>query len=217
MSNGKIKNLLQDGKVTDVRGESDTLKLWESYRQQATMWRAIALLQIPATALAIILALVLWMSRSITLKVPGKPLPGVYAAQEIPDTEFVNFATDFVNLLSSYQPNVARRQFERAAMMITEPFLTKFRSDFMTFELKAIETTSRTQFFFADPEAIKVSREDKKVFVTYIGERLKMVAGQELPLAKTKFTVVLSMVPRNSLNPYGIAVSDFIAEDANRN
>lgn len=213
MSKAKIQELLREGGVTDVRGESDTIKLWESYRAQAVLWRAIALLQIPATSLAIILAITLWMTRSITLKVPGKPLPGVYAAQEIPDTEFINFASDFLNLFASYQPNVVRRQYERASMMITEPFLTKFKNDILPLELKAIETTSRTQFFFADPEAIKVERDGKNVNVSFTGDRLKIVAGQELPLVKTKFIITLSMVPRNSLNPYGIAVSNFTTEE----
>lgn len=216
MAKGKIKELLKEGGVSEVKGETDTLKLWEAYKSQAVLWRAIALLQIPATGLAIILAMLMWTTRSITLKVPGKPLPGVYAAQEIPDTEFVNSATDFVNLVASYQHNVARRQYERAAMMITEPFLTKFKDDFITFELKAIETTSRTQFFFADPNETKVERSGKDVKVTFIGDRLKIVAGQELPLARTRFSVTLKMIPRNPLNPYGIAVSDFVADDGER-
>ena len=213
MTKKKLQQLLNEGNVSDVRGESDTLKLWESYKQQAFLWRAIALLQIPATSLSILLALVLWGTRSITLKVPGKPLPGIYAAQEVPDTEFINFATEFLNLVTSYQPNVASRQFERAAMMVQEPFLTRFQRDFISLELKAIESTSRTQFFFADPEGIKITREEKNVIIAYPGERLKIVAGQELPLVKTKFIVTLSTVARNQLNPYGLAVIDFAVEE----
>ena len=168
MTKKKLQQLLNEGNVSDVRGESDTLKLWESYKQQAFLWRAIALLQIPATSLSILLALVLWGTRSITLKVPGKPLPGIYAAQEVPDTEFINFATEFLNLVTSYQPNVASRQFERAAMMVQEPFLTRFQRDFISLELKAIESTSRTQFFFADPEGIKITREEKNVIILHL-------------------------------------------------
>jgi hypothetical protein len=213
MSNKKIQSLLEQGNVSPVKNESDTIKLWESYRQQALLWRAIALLQIPATSLAIILALVLWSTRSIILKVPAKPLPGTYAVQDIPDTEFINFTQDFVNLVASYQQNVARRQYERAVMMVTEPYLTQFKEQMLSFELRAIETTSRTQFFFADPSKTKVSREGRNVLVSFTGDRLKIVAGQELPLVKTKYTVQLSMIPRNPINPYGIAVSGFTAEE----
>ena len=213
MSKEKLKTLLEHGNVSNVKNESDTIKLWESYRSQALLWRAIALLQIPATSLAVILAMLLWSTRSITLRVPAKPLPGTWAAQDIPDTEFVNFAQDFVNLLASYQQNVARRQYERAAMMVTEPYLSKFKEEMLSFELRAIETTSRTQFFFADPTKITVTRDGRNIFVAFTGDRLKMVAGQELPLVKTKYTVQLSMIPRNPINPYGIAVTGFTAEE----
>lgn len=213
MAREKISELLRDGNVIDSKSESDTIRLWESYRDQALLWRAISLFQIPATALAIILCIVLATTRSITLKVPAKPLPGVYAAQEVPDAEFANVATDFVNLITSYQPNVARRQYEYASQMVIEPFLSKFRTDFLNFELKAIETTNRTQFYFIDPLQTKVARVEKTVVVTFFGDRLKIVAGQELPLVQTKFEVTLSMMPRNPLNPYGIMVSNFVAED----
>lgn len=213
MSKQKLKTLLQEGSVSDVRGESDTIKLWESYRQQALLWRAIALLQIPATAIACLLALLLWTTRSVTLKVPANPKPGTYAVQDIPNSEFINFAQDYVNLLASYQHRVARRQFEAAALMITEPYLSRFRDQMLTFELKAIETTSRTQFFFADPSKISLERDGKRLNVSFIGDRLKIVAGQELPLVKTKFTVQLATIPKNPINPYGIAVVDFVAEE----
>ncbi len=213
MAKEKLKALLNEGKVSEVRGESDTIKLWESYRQQALLWRAIALLQIPATAIACLLAIILWSTRSITLKVPPKPLPGTYAAQDIPNAEFINFAQDFVNLMSSYQHRVARRQFEAAALMITEPYLSRFRDELLTFELKAIETTSRTQFFFADPEKTTIERDGRELKVSFTGDRLKVVAGQELPLVKTKFTVHLRTIPRNPINPYGIAITDFVAEE----
>jgi hypothetical protein len=156
----------------------------------------------------------MWTTRSIILKVPAKPLPGTYAAQDIPDTEFINFTQDFVNLVASYQQNVARRQYERAVMMVTEPYLTQFKEQMLSFELRAIETTSRTQFFFSDPSKTEIKREGRNVLVSFTGDRLKMVAGQELPLVKTKYTVQLSMIPRNPINPYGIAVSGFSAEEA---
>jgi hypothetical protein len=213
MSKQKLKSLLDEGKVTDVRGESDTIKLWESYRQQALLWRAIALLQIPATALACLLAVIMWSTRSIILKVPQNPKPGTYAAQDIPNSEFINFAQEYVNLLASYTHPVARRQFEAAALMITEPYLSKFREEILVSELKVIETTSRTQFFFADPAKTTIERDGRTLRVTFSGDRLKIVAGQELPLVKTKFSVQLTTIPRNPVNPYGIAITDFAAEE----
>ena len=98
--------------------------------------------------------------------------------------------------------------------MVTEPYLTQFREQMLTFELRVIETTARTQFFFAEPNKIEVKRDGRNVFVSFTGDRLKIVAGQELPLVKTKFTVQLAMIPRNPIHPYGIAVSGLTAEDA---
>lgn len=213
MSNEKIKTLLLQGNVADVRGESDTIKLWESYRQQALLWRAIALLQIPATSLAVLLAFALWATRSVTLRVPAKPLPGIYAAQDIPNTEFINFSQDFLNLVSSYNHLVARRQYDAASQMTAEPFLSKFNDQMLGQELKVIESTSRTQYFFADPSKTQINRDGKFVTVSFFGDREKIVAGQELPLIKTKFNITLTMMPRNSINPYGIAVIDYSAEE----
>src|SRR5690606_41834731 len=66
----------------DGRSEADTIRLWENYREQALMWRALALLQIPATFIALVFALWIWNTRSITLEVPAKPLPGRYLAKD---------------------------------------------------------------------------------------------------------------------------------------
>lgn len=207
-----IKKLVNDTK-TDGRTSGDTIKLWEGYREQATLWRAVALLQMPGTAFAVALCIMLWSTHNVTLKVPERPLPGTYLAQDIPDVEFINEASDFVNLIASYQPAVARRQFEAARQKLVEPFLTKFDTDIMNFELKAIESTSRTQILFVDPTQSSVRRVGKEVLVTFIGDRLKMVAGKELPTVKTKFTVALTTVPRNSLNKYGIVVSNLQLDD----
>ncbi|MCB0309843.1 MAG: hypothetical protein KDD42_01330 [Bdellovibrionales bacterium] len=204
------KELLKQSSIVDARRESDTIRLWESYRDQATLWRALALLQIPATCIAIIFAIVLWNTRSIVLNVPAKPLPGKYAAQDIPDTEFINIATDFLNLVASYQHNVARRQFEAAAQMLSEPLLSRFVENGLGTELKTIESTNRTQVFFVDPLKTEILRDnDREITIIMMGDRLKIVAGRELPLEKTKFSITMTTIPRNKLNPYGIVITDY--------
>lgn len=217
IAQGIKDNVVRHTEIFDARGETDTIRLWESHRDQALMWRAIALLQIPATLVLTIFSVILWTSRSITLNVPAKPLPGMYLAKEIPDTEFVEFSTDFINLIATYQPAVARRQFERARGMTIEPMLTRFDSEMMGIELKAIEQTNRTQIFFPDPSKTKFERyDDRQVKVSFTGDRLKMVAGQDLPSEETRFTVVLTTIPRSSLNPYGIVVTNVTFENLSR-
>lgn len=207
------KEIINDSRVIDSRGENDTLRLWENYRDQALLWRALALLQIPATLILVIFAFYLWGSQEITLNVPRNPLPGLYAAQEIPDTEFIDVATNFINLIATYQPAVARRQFQKAREILKEPMLEIFDREMIGTELKAIENTNRTQLFFVDPTKTSIERRDNHVFVTTIGDRLKIVAGKQLPVVLTKFQVSMTTIPRNDLNPYGIVVDNVTFEN----
>ncbi|MEZ4753085.1 MAG: hypothetical protein R3A13_02105 [Bdellovibrionota bacterium] len=199
--------LIGDASVFDSRKDNDTIRLWEGYREQAMLWRALSLFQIPVTFIALVFALVLWNTRSVTLNVPAKPLPGLYAAHEIPDTEYINVATDFVNLVATYQPAVAERQFQEAQKMLVEPMLSKFNSDMFGIELSTITNTDRTQIFFADPTKTSLERtQNNEVIVVMSGERLKIISGRELPTAPTKFTIVMTTIPKNVLNPYGIVI-----------
>jgi hypothetical protein len=209
----KPSKVVKGSELIDSKKESDTIRLWENYKDQAILWRSIALLQIPATFICAGLALALWLTRSITLNVPPKPLPGQYLAQDIPDSEFIDAATDFINLIASYQPTVARRQFMRAREMTMEPLLGRFNTEMMGTELKAIENTARTQLFFPDPTQTEVIRDGTEVHVKMLGERLKYVAGRELPPVTTRFVVTLTTVPRHSLNPYGIVVINVTSEN----
>ena len=209
----KAKQLAADTIMKETRGETDTVKLWENFREQAAMWRAIALFQMPTTFLLVMFSLILWTGRSTTLNVPAKPLPGSYLAKEIPDTEFIEYATTFVNLIATYQPAVGRRQFEQARTMLKEPMLSRFEQEMMQIELKAIETTSRTQLFFVDPVKTKVTRiSEKEVAVDFEGERQKIIAGKELPTTQVKYSVTLTTIPRQSINPYGIVITNAIYE-----
>ena len=210
----QAKKLIKNASVIDNRHESDTVKLWESYREQALLWRALSLLQIPATLVAVLLAYYMANTRNITLKVPQKPLPGLYAVQEIPDSEFVDVATEFVNLIATYQPTVARRQFTAAMDLLKEPMLSKFHDEMMQIELKAIENTNRTQIFFVDPLRTTIRRGRKRqVTVSLAGERMKIISGKELPLVKTRFTITMTTIPKNRFNPYGIVVTNIVAEN----
>lgn len=201
-----LRGKVADTHLTATRGHNDTIRLWENYRDQATMWRSLSLLQLPTTLIAIVFAVVMWTTREVTLSVPSKPMPGSYPAQDVPDTEFVNVATDYVNLIATYQPGTARKQFEAASAMLMEPVLTKFRQDMLGGELGAIEASTRTQVFFVDPTKTEVSRKGSEVTVTMIGDRWKVIAGSDLPTTTSRFRVTMTTLPRNPLNPYGIVI-----------
>jgi hypothetical protein len=213
MSSAAVKKVIRDASVFEARKDNDTIRVWENYRDQAILWRSIALIQFPATAIALIFAMFMWNAREVILNVPSKPLPGIYKAEDIPDTEFVDAATGFTNLVASYQPNLARRQFAKAAEQVKEPLLSRFAIEMMQNELQTIENTQRTQIFFVDPTRTTVTRDGKDVKVTLTGERVKYIAGKEIPSIETSFIVTMTTVPRNVMNPYGIVVNDMAFEN----
>jgi hypothetical protein len=210
---GKAENLIKDTKLKDNRRESDTLRLWEGYQDQALLWRSLALLQIPTSLACVVLSMILFYNRQTIINVPAKPAPGVYSVEEINDVEFQEVAINFVNLIASYQPATARRQYSKARELLAEPILTQFDKDMMGNELKAIENTKRTQLYFMDPSRSQLFRDPGGIKIEMIGDRIKYIAGKELPAVITKYTVFLSTVPRNDLNPYGIVVTNVLTEN----
>jgi hypothetical protein len=202
-----VRDKIADTQLAAGRDQSDTIRLWENYKDQSLMWRSLSLIQIPTTCIAILFAIVMWSTREITLTVPSKPMPGIYAAQDIPDNEFVNVAMDYINLIATYQPRTARRQFEAASAMLKEPLLSKFKEEMLNSELGAIENSSRTQVFFVDPLKTGVARRGNDVVVSVEGERWKVIAGAELPTVTSRFRVTMTTIPRNQINPYGIVVT----------
>ena len=198
--------LVDQTTVAEAGSGGDTIRLWENYREQATMWRAIALLQIPATIVAVALAALMWSTRVSYLNVPSRPLPGQYSINELPDTEFENVATDFVNLVGSYSATTARQQFATASELLVEPYLTTYKKDMIETVLPAIEQIGRTQMFMVDPAKTVFDRKGKFMTVTYIGERTRFIAGREIAAKRGQFKITMTTNPRNRLNPYGIVI-----------
>ncbi len=85
LASKNVKSVVADTQLKATRSESDTIRLWENYKDQALLWRSIALIQFPTTLVAIIFATFLWSTRVINLTVPTKPEPGVNVAQDIPE------------------------------------------------------------------------------------------------------------------------------------
>ncbi|MFN8391978.1 MAG: hypothetical protein U0136_16935 [Bdellovibrionota bacterium] len=192
------------------RAGADTIRLWEGYREQAYLWRALCLLQMPATALSIAAALVMYFFADTIIEVPERPQPGVYGVQQLPDSQFIDAATAVVNLIATYQPAVARRQFKTARKYLWEPALSEFENTMMTAEIQAIEETKRSQMFFVNPRLIKVDRypEFEQVVVRIPGIRQKLIGSKPLPPDEMVYYVKMTTIPRNVSNEYGIVVVD---------
>lgn len=210
MAKRALKDDIRQLETVGGRAGADTLRLWEGYRDQALMWRAIALLQMPATALAIAAALIMYFFADTIIEVPQRPQPGYYSLKQLPDSEFISVATEIVNLIASYQPTVARTQFRTARKYLWEPALSVFEEEMMNKELRAVEETSRSQLFFINTRQVKVERyPDLDVVIVRVpGTRLKLIGGRPLPQDELVYYIKMTTIPRNVHNEYGIVVID---------
>lgn len=192
------------------RAGSDTIRLWESYREQAYLWRALALLQMPATITAIIFAVVMYFTADTIVEVPDMPQPGFYSVKKLPDSQFVDMGNQVINLISTYQPAVAEDQFNTARKYLWEPALSAFDQTMMTLELRAIQETTRTQVFFIDDNLLKIERfpDQDYVVVRVPGTRQKLIGNKPLAPEQIVYYVKMTTIPRNVHNKYGIVVTD---------
>ena len=192
------------------RAGADTVRLWEGYRDQAYLWRAIALLQIPATLLAVVMALVMFFFADTVVEVPAQPQPGHYSIKQLPDAQFIDAALQLTNLISSYQPNTARQQFLTARQLLWEPALSEFEESMLGKELQAIEETSRSQLVFINPSLIRVIRDPQKgqVEVRVPGTRQKLIRNSPTPVDEIVYYITMTTIPRNTHNEFGIVATD---------
>lgn len=211
---GSAKKDSQQPERVGGRASTDTLRLWEGYREQAYLWRAFSLLQMPATALSVAAALLFYYFAETIVEVPHEPQAGYYSIKQLPDSQFINAATLVVNNIASYQPATARRQFEVARKYLWEPALSRFQKEMLGIELRTIEETKRSQVFFVNPRMIRVERfpEIGQVVVRIPGVRQKLVGNKELPRDERVYYVKMTTIPRNVHNEYGIVINDIRLE-----
>lgn len=192
------------------RAGTDTIRLWEGYKEQAFFWRALALIQVPATTLAIASALIMYFLADTIIEVPEHPQPGFYSTKQLPDSQFINVGTEVVNLISTYQPAIARRQFKTARKYLWEPALSEFEKSMLGTELRAIEETKRSQMFFINPQLVNVQRypDIDSVVVRVPGVRQKLIGDKPLQPDEMVYYVKMTTIPRNVHNEYGIVITD---------
>jgi hypothetical protein len=208
----KLAQKMKDSKIIETKKENDTIRIWESYREQALLWRTLTIFQLPVTFIAILFGLIMWLGSNPVINVPEKPLPGQYTLQALPDSEFINVATSYVNLIATYQSSTARRQFGKARESLIEPVLTQFDKEMLIEELRAIESSKITQIFFADPTKTSLERGQGQVKVKFTGDRVRYISGRQFPTTSTRYEVTMKTIPRNTFNPYGIVITNVIAE-----
>jgi hypothetical protein len=189
---------------------ADTLRLWEAFRDQANLWRGIALVTLPVTIFALFASIIVYLTADTNIVVPQKRSPGIFRPSQLPDRHFIEFGKNLVNLIASYTPDTAQNQFTSAREQLWQPALAQFDTEMQGEELKTIMDTRRTQLFFIDPTRIKVIREPEteKVVVRIPGTRQKLIGKEPLPIDEAAFYVKMTTIPRNLENEYGIVAID---------
>lgn len=157
-------------------------------------------------------ALIFFTNADTVVEVPRKPEPGTYSVNRLPDAEYISVAQSLVNMLETYQPYTARRQFEAARKFLYEPALSTFDGDYMEGDnpmLETIETLGRTQQFRIDAARVRISRHGNKfVIVRLPGVRYKMFGEKPLAPEKSVWSVKMTTIPKNLYNEYGVVVID---------
>jgi hypothetical protein len=205
-----FKKSMKNIERVEGRAGADTIRLWEGFREQAYFWRALSLLQMPTTVIAVVAALIMYFYADTTIEVPTKPNPGIYSVKQLPDSEFIKVATEVVNSISSYTPVNAREQFRTSRKYLWEPALSQFEKTMIEGELETIESTSRSQMFFIDPKKIRVDRHAQldRVVVRLPGVRQKLIGQKAIPADELVYYVKMTTIPRNMHNEYGIVIVD---------
>ena len=203
-----MKKQIEKLDKVEGRAGADTIRLWEGYKEQAVLWRTIALLQIPTTFLAILAALILWLYADTVIEVPPKPHPGFYSVKELPDSAFINVAQEVVNLIATYQPERILLQYNTARKYLWEPALSNMQQ-YMNTEIPTTIDMKRSQLFLIVPSLTKVQRDDEGgvIVVSLQGTRHKLIGTKALDPEDYIYDIEMKTIPRNMSNEYGIVVT----------
>lgn len=193
----------------DGRSGADTFRLWEAYKEQALLWRIVAIMQLPITIVALIFGLIVYSSSNIVIESPETPQPGMYSIKRLPDSEFLKAGVDIVNLIGTYQPATAERQFRTARLFLWEPALSEFEKIFLNKELPIIKDINRSQAFMINNDLIQVQRYPNQdmVIVRIPGTRQTLIGKKPLD-DEIAYYFKMTTIPRSPYNPKGIVVFD---------
>ena len=210
--------MMQDSKAQEIAGLKEVA---EGFREQSYLWRMLSIIQVPITTVSIITALVLYITADTIVYVDPKPSPGYYLTTQVPDKEFVLYALEFANLISTYNSQTAERQFEHASKFLGEQLYLDFREKYLnkanpTSDINNVLRLDRTQVFFVDKFFIRVRRinsenpVNNQVEVRFYGVYTKFIRGKDTPENnEAALFVTMQTVPNNTFNTNGIVITDF--------
>ena len=205
--------VLDSTKVSDVNFKADTIDLWSIYRDQAIAWKVISFLFIPGTICSILAALLIWNARIVNITVPKNPEPGLYQIKDISDVKLIKFASRFAKLVTTYEANIAKKQYKIALEMLRDPAYSKYKKELISDKFQDLENAINTQVYFIDPLKTKVVRDKRNAATVRLnGKLMKVISGRAMPNQILEFSVTLATVPRNSINPYGLVITEVANE-----
>lgn len=213
-------------KNDSFKGNTQPETVAKVYREQSYLWRAIALMQIPTTLVAVIVALMCYVNSDNIINVAPRPAPGYFLTSEIPDEEFVKVGIEFLNLISSYQPVTAEKQFNYALNFLMEPVYSLFRNNFLLGspgrdpEIEQIRQIQRAQLFYINRDLISVRRYEDQVDprnstveVRIPGELIKVLNGVRQDAVNNDrylaYFVQMRTFPKTIFNPNGIYIVNY--------
>jgi hypothetical protein len=182
----------------------------------------LSLIQAPATLVAVLTAITLYLTTNIIVHVDPKPSPGYYLTEQVPDKEFVLYAVEFANLISTFNAKTAESQFEYASKFLGAQFYHSFRDKYLSkadlnSEVNLAKKLEKTQVFFIDKYFIRVRRIPEKNpienrvevrlygnFTKWVQNNAKLVTNNEAALY-----VEMQTAPNNVFNPNGIVITNF--------
>ena len=102
-------------------------------------------------------------------------------AARVPISEFTRVAKEFLSLISTYTPETAKQNFDRASQLIDPPNRDLVAKE-LSIELSLIEASQRSKQFTWIDEGIEVRGYDgSKAEILFPGIEQKSVGFQELP------------------------------------
>ena len=209
---------MQDNDTQDM---AELKALAEGFREQSYLWRMLSLIQTPVTITAIVAAVILYVTADTIIHVDPKPSPGYYFTSQIPNKEFVLYALEFANLISTYNSQTAERQFEHASKFLGGQLYLDFREDRLNKAnpmsvINTILRTDVTQVYFIDKFFIRVERlnrdnpADNQVRVRFYGVYTKHLRGSNRPVRlEAVLYVTMQTMPNTIFNRNGIVITDF--------
>lgn len=198
--------------MEEFQKEKDLNKVTAAYKMQSYFWRWVSLFQIPFLFFLLLFFLNLYISRDTIINVPDRPFEGYKEVSQLSDSEFINFAQDFFNLVGTFQPTIAEKQFETASTFLVGQKREEFKRDFLQTKLVEVRETSRTEELILEKENIALTRGpsgSNYVDIVASGYRRILIKQEELRPENAQIFIRIETSKDIENNQYGLYISDY--------